>query len=219
MRESARGSVALGLFLCLTAFALADRASACGTGEILFEDRLQPPDISWGLVGEDPSRSFTPAGVSWTVEPNIVVTRFNEASLYEDFELCIDAAITYPKDSDGWIGLTFWGVDKQNTYYISLFPAAGEYAVFRLQNNKLLKPVPYTKAEAIKIESGAINHLSIAVKGNQVTVTINDTKVTEFKGIPPKGGGLVGLDLGSGELDPEPSTFTFANFQVRALAE
>ncbi len=219
MRDSARGSVALSLVLCLTAFALADRASACGTGEILFEDRLQPPDVSWGLTGEDPSRSFTPDGVTWTVEPNIVYTRFNEASLYEDFELCIDAKMTYPDTSDGWIGLAFWGVDKENTYYISLFPAQGEYAGFRVQNNKFLKPVPYTKAEAVKTEPGALNHLSIAVKGNQVTVTINDTKVTEFKGIPPKGGGLVGLDFGSSEGDSGPTTFTFANFQVRALAE
>ena len=77
----------------------------------------------------------------------------------------------------------------------------------------------YTKAEAVKTESGAVNHLSIAVKGNQVTVTINDTKVTEFKGIPPKGGGLVGLDFGSSEGDSGPTTSTFANFQVRALAE
>lgn len=219
MRNPARGSVALGLVLCLAALAFADRASACGTGEILFEDRLQPPDVSWGFTGEDPSRSFTPDGVSWTVEPNIVLTRFNEASLYEDFELCVDAKIVYPEDSDGWIGLAFWGVDKENTYYISLFPAAGEFAGFRVQNNKFLKPVPYTKAGSIKTESGAVNQLSIAVKGNQVTVTVNDTKVTEFKGIPPKGGGLVGIDFGSGELDPGPSTFTFTNFQVRALAQ
>ena len=219
MRDPARGSVALGLVLCLTAFALADRAIACGTGEILFEDRLQPPDLSRGFTGEDPSRSFTPEGVSWTVEPNIVLTRFNEASLYEDFELCVDAAMTYPEDSDGWIGLAFWGVDTENTYYISILPAPGEFAGFRMQNNKLLRPVPYSKAEAIKTESGAINHLSIAVKGNQATVSVNGTKVAEFKGIPPKGGGRVGLDFGSAQNDSGPTTFTFTNFQVRALAE
>jgi hypothetical protein len=219
MRNPARGSVALGLVLCLTAFALADRAIACGTGEILFEDRLPPPDLSWGFTGEDPSRSFTPEGVSWTVEPNIVLTRFNEASLYEDFELCVDAAMTYPEDSDGWIGLAFWGVDTENTYYISILPAPGEFAGFRMQNNKLLRPVPYSKAEAIKTESGAINHLSIAVKGNQATVSVNGTKVAEFKGIPPKGGGRVGLDFGSAQNDSGPTTFTFTNFQVRALAE
>jgi hypothetical protein len=217
MRDFAGGSVAVCLALCL--IAPAGQARACGSGEVIFEDALQPPDVSWGFTGEDPSRSFGANGVSWTAEPGIEVTRFNEASLYEDFELCVDAATTYPEDSDGWIGLAYWGVDKENTYYISLFPAAGEFAGFRVQNNKFLKPVPYTKSDAIKTETGAVNHLSIAVKGNQVTVTINDTKVVEFKGIPPKGGGLVGLDFGSGELDPGPSTFTFRNFQVRALAQ
>ena len=54
---------------------------------------------------------------------------------------------------------------------------------------------------------------------NMPIVPINDIKVTEFKGIPPKGGGLVGLDFGSSEGDSGPTTFTFTNFQVRALAD
>lgn len=46
---------------------------------------------------------------------------------------------------------------------------------------------------------------------------MNGEKVLEMKGMPPAGGGKVGLDLGTSSKDTEPSKLTFANFQVREL--
>jgi hypothetical protein len=125
----------------------------------------------------------------------------------------------YPEGAKGYSSLAFWGIDKQNTYVVSLFPEDGAFAIFRLQNGKLLRPVAWTENAAIKKESGAINQISVVVEDRHAVVSVNGTKVTEFNGVPPQGGGLVGIDLGTTADDPGPTKFNFANFQVRAIAQ
>ena len=73
--------------------------------------------------------------------------------------------------------------------------------------------------EAISKEQGAVNELGIVVEGKHVVLTVNGTTITEFNGIPPESGGLVGLDFGTQSTDSGPTTLTFADFQVRALPE
>jgi hypothetical protein len=70
---------------------------------------------------------------------------------------------------------------------------------------------------AIAQESGAVNHLRVIGHGKQATFWVNGEKMLEMKGMPPNGGGKVGLDLGTSNKDTEPSKLTFANFQVREL--
>ena len=65
----------------------------------------------------------------------------------------------------------------------------------------------------------AFNSLSVKLKGNQAVLSINDTEVIKFRGIPPKGGGLAGLDMGTHTDDSDLTKFTLANFQVRELVE
>ena len=82
------------------------------------------------------------------------------------------------------------GIDSSNNYSVDIFPADGGIAVYRLQNGKTLKPVPYQNHEAISKEQGAVNELGIVVEGKHVVLTVNGTTITEFNGIPPEGGGF-----------------------------
>ena len=92
--------------------------------------------------------------MSWNAEPNTSFSPLNQTSLYEDFELCVKVSATYPETSGGWIGLTFWGIDSSNNYSVDIFPADGGIAVYRLQNGKTLKPVPYQNARGDQQRTG-----------------------------------------------------------------
>ena len=208
-------SISLMSLPLLLALAAGQPAAACGSGAILYEDKMTgPEDESWGW-GEDSARSIGPKGVSWKLDPNTTWTTLNQTSLYTDFEVCATIKMDYPEKSAGYVGLAFWGVDSKNNYTVDLFPADGAVAVYRAQNSKFLKPVPYFKSDAVKKGQGAANEVSIVVVGKHAVISINGKKVKEFNGIPPTDGGLVGLDFGTVSDDSGPSTLTYSDFQVR----
>jgi len=190
-------------------------AAACGDGNVLFEDSMQSLDESWGWT-EDPTRSVGEAGITWNLAPNQNLTAFNQTSLYNDFELCVDLTVDErPETSGVYLGVAFWGFDSKNNYTVDIFPADGGVAVYRAQNGKFLKPVPYFKSDAVDKKAGATNELVIVVTGKHAVISVNGTTVKEFNGVPPAEGGLVGLDFGTASSDSGPTTLTFSNFQVR----
>ena len=214
MRRTLLSALLPVCLLCSTAGAL-----ACGDGDVLFEDKLQTPDPSWNLDGNNPNRTTGPNGATWTVQPDTSVSPLNQSSFYEDFEVCVTGSMAEPSKSGGWVGVAFWGTDTSNVYIADVFPRDGSFGIFRLQNNKLLKPVSVRKNDAIKTEANAQNEISVVGKGNHAILTINGKKVIEFNGIPPQGGGLVGIDFGAPKDDAGDSKVTFTNFQVRTPAE
>jgi 3-keto-disaccharide hydrolase len=187
---------------------------ACGNGTVLFQDSMQSPDPSWG---NDQTRSAGPNGATWKLRPGYSKSPLNQTSLYEDFEVCVTASMDHPEQSGGSVGVSFWGEDADNLYAADLFPRSGSIDIIRLQRGKLLKPVPVQKNSAIITDPNGQNEIDVVVKGNHGTLFVNGTKVTEFTGNPPEGGGLVGLDFGAQDDDPDGIGVTFANFQVRAL--
>jgi hypothetical protein len=203
---------AVSVFL-LALSASAQQAVACGEGNILYEDKMTSADESWGLASD--THSIGPEGMTWTLDPNVTWTTFNQTSLYTDFEVCVKAKMEYPDKSGAYVGVSFWGVDSKNNYTVDLFPSGGAVAVYRAQNGKYLKPVPYFKTDAVKTEQGATNELSFVVVGKHVVITVNGTKVKEFNGIPSADGGLVGLDFGTVSDDSGPTSITYWDFEVR----
>ena len=116
----------------------AQQAVACGSGTILYEDKMVgSEDESWGW-GEDPVRSVGPKGVTWELQPGVPWTSLNQTSLYNDFEVCAKIKMEYPEKSAGYAGVSIWGADSKNNYTIDLFPSDGAD----------LKPVPYFKTDA-----------------------------------------------------------------------
>ena len=88
----------------------AQQAAACGNGNILYEDPMTSEDESWGLVN-DTTHTVGPEGMTWTLDPNVTWTTFNQTSLYTDFEICVQTKVEYPDKSGGYVGVSFWGVD------------------------------------------------------------------------------------------------------------
>ena len=125
--------------------------------------------------------------------------------------------MNYPETSNGYFGLDFWGVDNNNNYSFDIFPKDGGFGGYRIQSGKTLKPVPYQQNSAIKVEPNSPNEIDIVVKGSHAVVLINGSQVAEFDGIPPDGGGLVGLDMGTGSSNSGPTSVTFSDFQVREV--
>jgi hypothetical protein len=58
----------------------------------------------------------------------------------------------------------------------------------------------------------------VVLKGNKATLVINGTKVTEFSGHAPDGGGFFGFLIYPGKDDPGPSTVNLKSIQVREVA-
>jgi len=217
MTSSVRFSL-LAIQLLLACVGARD-AVACGNGNVLFEDSMQSLDDSWGWT-DDATRSVSQAGLTWTLAPSQNLTVFNQTSLYTDFEICVDLTINeHPEKSGAYLGVAFWGFDAKNNYTVDLFPADGAISVFRSQNNKLLKPVPYFNSDAVDKKPGATNELSVVVTGKHAVISVNGKKVKEFNGAPPAEGGLAGLDFGALASDSGPTTLTISHFQVREPPE
>ncbi len=199
--------------------AAASPALACGTGKVLYEDKFETLDPSWSFPETDTTRSVGPGGLTYKWEPNNISTKLSQFGYFENYEVCADIAMQYPDKGNGFLGIAFWGVDADNYYVMDVTPVYGNFAVYRLQKGKFLKPIAWTNSAAIKTGPGVVNQLSVAVNGNKAVITINGQKVAEFKGQAPDGGSLAGIDLTTGTDDTGPSTLILSNFEVREVAQ
>jgi hypothetical protein len=96
--------------------------------------------------------------------------------------------------SRSYAGLLFWLEDKNNFYEAVISPN-GLFTVARKIRGKLVEaaPVPWTKADALKLAPGEKNTLRVTLEGQMVVVRINDSEVARFRGQPPDGPSRIGL--------------------------
>jgi hypothetical protein len=203
------------LFFALSLAGLAS-ASACGTGKLLFEDKFATLNPIWGFGPTDPARSNGPGGLVYKIKPGASDTLLDQASFYDDYEVCIDFTIQAPANSNAYVGALFWGNDSENHYDALVFPALGSWAIYRFQQNKLLQPYPMQNAAAINKGLDTTNEISVTAVGSTATIRINGKTMTDFPGLPPQGGSLVGIQLGTFDSDTGPSTITVTDVQIRA---
>ena len=207
--------------LCLAAAGLLmamSGAMACGSGKLLFEEKFASLDPGWGFSENDESRTNGPNGLTYKLKPNDSRFLLSQASLYDDYEVCATFTTEAPENAGTYVAVDVWGVDSKNVYEVDVLPTNGSYSVYRFQNNKMLKPVPLRKHDSINVGTKATNEISVVVKGNKGSITINGKKVGDFTGQPPEGGSLVGVNFGTLQDDTGPSTITVTNFQVREVA-
>jgi TIR domain len=112
-------------------------------------------------------------------------------------------------DSDG--GVIFWGTDASNFYLASIY-ANGTYSIYRRADNTWAPVVPRTPSDKIKYGPGATNELMVATKEGVGTFYINGNKVQDFRGVPPKEAGIVGLYASSNS--DERNEWRMLNFAV-----
>lgn len=185
-------------------------AKACGNGKVIFEDKFGTLDPSWGNASEDMKVEngalvLKPdTGGSWTA--------VSQSDFYGDAAICVDATVTNGDPENSYSSILFWYQDDDNSYDYGFWPN-GKVSVERESKGKFLYPVSSTAVPAMKKGLGQTNTLEVETKGSKVTIYVNGTKVAEFNGKSPEGGGKVGLISVSPDTGDRTVT-KFTNFIV-----
>lgn len=210
---------AIGSLLMTIALVLGPgNAAACGNGKLILEDRFETLEPAWGFAKENRDRSNGPDGVVYKLDPGGWTFVLNQSGFYDEYEVCAVFATRLPTDdADAYVGVAFWANDRDNFYEADVYPAWGTYKIIRSQNGKYLEPVAITSNDAIRKGTDVTNEISVAVKGNKATLTINGRKILDFTGRPPEGGSLFGFGMSTRKTDKGPSTLRVRSIQLREL--
>ena len=180
--------IALGLLLA------ASPALACTGQSVHLEADFQTHDLAWG---EEDAR-FQVLGGEAVLKPapGTQTARWNRGVNLTDLDGCVTILMpeATAEASRSYAGLLFWLEDKNNFYEAVISPN-GLFTVARKIRGKLVEaaPVPWTKADALKLAPGEKNTLRVTLKGQMVVVRINDSEVARFHGQAPDGPSRIGL--------------------------
>jgi hypothetical protein len=189
-------------------FATGSASADCNPDNAIFEDDFEFMDVSWG----DPEDDFF-------VEDGALVVKnwweqVNFSTLNEGANVCVDIT-TVEAANPGYspVGLIFWWQDWDNYYYLWTWTDGGLEVrrIFKGQSTTVFT----TETLALKKGVGETNHIELQLKPKDATVFVNGTEVKRFKGVQPKGGGVVGITASSPE--DAPGIFKFDNFMVSTL--
>ncbi|MGI9403506.1 MAG: hypothetical protein ACR2OF_03225, partial [Hyphomicrobium sp.] len=180
--------IALGLLLA------APPAFACTGQSVHLEADFRTHDLAWG---EEDARFQVSGGEAVLKSaPGTQTARWNRGVNLNDLDACV--TITMPEAtaeaSRSYAGLLFWLEDKNNFYEAVISPN-GLFTVARKIRGKLVEaaPVPWTKADALKLAPSEKNTLRVTLEGQMVVVRINNSEVARFRGQAPDGPSRIGL--------------------------
>jgi hypothetical protein len=190
---------------------VANTALACQGSKVLFEDKFDSADPTWGPESD----KFKIGGGQAVVRPpgGLYFWSWNTGFLFEDADICYSSTMldkpTDPTLSYG--GLMFWVADNEN-FYTFITASNGYFKVGRrLSGNWVTDPIGWTVSPSLKQGPGQANTVRVKLEGNQVTAEINGTKAVTFKAQPPDRPSAIGILSGSG---PEPGSWAFSGLKV-----
>ena len=199
-------------------------AFACEGGKVLMDDNFTKMSPAWGVALDEKNETIGANGLSVDYPPGSVKRALSQWGYFENAVTCATFAVTYrcpdpaKCETQPYVGLVVWGVDLANYYTFEVAPLVGIYSVQRLQNNKWLTPVAWTKLPSGKrYLNGDKFELSAVMRGNQVSFKLNDQTVVEFEVMAPEGGALVGFELAAAQKGDVKSQISLSNFEVREL--
>jgi TIR domain len=168
-------------------------SAACKPESASFYDDFHKPDPGWNLIIGD-SQYYAEGQLILKPNPTEAFLVKYLSLRYENATIC--AHIKSPPqlkalDADANGGVVFWATD--NDHYVANIWPDGTYAILRKFNGEYSYLVPRTKNEQIKSGINAVNEVRVVLVDNFGALFINNVKVQEFRGQPPKGGGAVGL--------------------------
>lgn len=202
----------------LTGFALAmalavvpaGTALACGGGRILYEDRFETLEPTWG-VEED---AFFIDDSRLTLMPgyDLYYSALNTMGTYEDADICLDVE-TIKADAEGnsFAGPIFWAIDYDNYYYV-MITAEQSIGVFRRQRGRVLPQLRWTKLDTLKPGNGVVNEIRIVTVGNTASIHVNGQFYATMKGQPPSDGQQIGVRATSPRNDR--AVWAFDNVRI-----
>jgi len=168
--------------------------TACkSSSPVAFFDNFSPPDPGWGAAGstyffEDGEMVLKPKASSvepWIYQPMVFGNATGCSQIQSPHQLD-----NSQDNSRG--GLIFWAKDYDN-YYVSEIFTDGTYSLWRRAAGKWIAVVPRAKESSIRSGPDAINQMTIRTAANVATLLVNDTKLVDVWGQPPRKGGAVGL--------------------------
>jgi hypothetical protein len=181
-------AIALALMLAATP------ALACTGQSVHLAGDFKSGDLGWGQ--EDASFKLAGPQADFTPQPGTQTARWNTAVSLTDLDACVTVAMpaTTTDASQTYAGLLFWLTDKDNFYEV-VVAANGLFTVARKVRGKIAAaaPVPWTKADTLKLGADAKNTLRVTIEGQTVTIRINDSEVARFRGQAPEVPSHIGL--------------------------
>jgi hypothetical protein len=186
-------------------------AHACGNGKVIFEDKFETLDPSWGAASDN--KKVENSALVISPPQDRITWAVNQSDFYTDAAVCVDATVTSTSDPNAsFTAIVFWQEDDDNYWEYGFWPT-GAIKVIHKTKGKSLYPFPQTETAALKKGIGQANSLEVETKGNKVTLYLNGTKVGELKGKPPEGGGRVGFEVYSPKTG-DPPVARFTNFVI-----
>ena len=194
--------------------AASNMASACqGKSDPALDDNFSKPDPGWP---NSDNVTLTPQGL--TVKPPINGSTWvvNGNYTMDGADLCVTVALPTAlpnpanEDTVGDVGVVFWKRDNDD-YYLAAISPDGIAAVSRSVDGQWTTIVDAINSPAIKTGAGAVNEIEVTTKGNAGTFYVNGTKITDFHGQAPPGGGPPGVYAESG---PTITTWVFSKVQI-----
>jgi hypothetical protein len=197
--------------LCLAALLGAHGAAmACqGRGTPVLDEDFKNPDIGWGKP--DTIAAYTQAGLVLKPPVNGSAWRWNRNFTMARADLCVEVVNPSPlpspanEENTGDVGLWFWSKDAQN-FFTATISLDGTASVDQLVNGIWRPVVPPAPSPAVRTAAGAINEVELVSNGNSATFFVNGSRVADFHGQAPPGGGAPGIFAESG---PKITTWVF----------
>ncbi len=198
---------------------------ACEGGRVLMDDSFTKLNPAWGVSLDEKSEKIDSNGLSVSYAPGGVKRALSQWGFFDNAVACASFTVEYQCtdaekcETQPYVGLVVWGSDLANYYTFEVAPLVGIYSVQRLQDNRWLTPVAWSKLPGgKKIDSGQKFELSAVVKGNQVTFKLDDQTVAEFEALAPEGGSLVGFEMAAAQNGSAKSDISLSRFEVREIA-
>jgi hypothetical protein len=184
--------------------------ATCQGRVVLFEDRFERLQPTWGEAAD--SFQIEDGKLVVAPEPAAYLWRINQASLYDDVDMCVSLTTIEGVDpEDANAGLIFWYVDENN-FYVFEYSPNGKASVWRRQRGRWLAQVDWQDVAGANEGDDAVNELRVVTRGDRATLYLNDEEFAEFDGVPPNEGQQIGVFAAS----PESGTarFAFDNLRV-----
>jgi hypothetical protein len=171
----------------IAAMLVSTSALACKGKTVLLEDDFMVADPGW-------SNSIVIGGgtAKLTAERDEFVVELHSANDYGDADICVDVMLPQEGGDDAWGGIAFWAEHEDNFYWYTM-NAIGAVEVRRFRNNKWLTPMKERRVPRVDARPGTTHTLRVTVQGSKATLYVDNIKVTDLNGQPPKEETFIGL--------------------------
>jgi hypothetical protein len=179
--------------------------------QVLFEDNFAAIDPS---LSPDFAFQVKAGKAVLTIPANRFDRIIYQVGFFTDADLSLTATyIAGDSQANSSCGIIFWAIDSNNFYSAVVEPDSSAY-IFRYSGSRWLTPATVAPSPTVNKGLGTSNLLRIVTKGNRATLYINGTQVTAITGMPPAGGGLVGVYAQSNTV---LTTWTAQDFKVLSV--